>query len=110
MAISRRVLGKEHPDTATCIAQLASTIRHQGDLASARVLQEEALVIRRRILGEEHRDTLMSMENLASTMRAQGDLAGAQTLEEQMLAIRGRGLSRGANTSRISGLIPGVKS
>ncbi|KAF2467718.1 uncharacterized protein BDR25DRAFT_233833, partial [Lindgomyces ingoldianus] len=51
METRKRVLGEEHPDTLTSMANLAST---------------------KRVLGEEHPDTLTSMNNLAHTFKGQG--------------------------------------
>ena len=87
LAVCRRVLGEEHPDTLTSMSNLAETLRAQGDLPRARGLQESVLAVRRRVLGEEHPDTLTSMNNLAGTLRAQGDLPGARGLQETVLAV-----------------------
>jgi hypothetical protein len=82
--------GAEHPDTLISVNNLAVTLGERGDLAGARVLQEETLAIRRGRLGVEHADTLTSMCNLAETLRSQGDLAGARELMEDTLAGRRR--------------------
>lgn len=78
--------GEEHPDTLTSINNLASTIKAQGDLSAARLLQKRVLKARQRVLGEEHLSTLTSMNNLASTLRQQRKLAGARLLQERSLA------------------------
>jgi hypothetical protein len=83
LAICRRLLGDEHPDTLTVLLNLAQTMCAQNDLIGARKLQERVVMVRRRVLGEEHPGTLNSMNILAQTLRAQGDLAGARTLEGQ---------------------------
>ena len=54
----RRILGEEHPDTLTSMANLAATYSDQGRTGEAAALQEEVLQKFRRILGEEHPDTL----------------------------------------------------
>jgi Tetratricopeptide repeat/NB-ARC domain len=90
LAVSRRVLGEEHPDTLGSMHNFAETLRAQGDLAGARALQEQVLAVSRRVLGEEHPDTITSMSSLAVTLDAQGDLAGARALHEQVLAVRRR--------------------
>ena len=87
LAIRRKVLGKEHPDTLTSMNNLAQTLYAQGDLAGARTLEEQVLEARARLLGKEHPDTLNSMLNLAQTLYAQGDLAGARTLQKQVVRI-----------------------
>ena len=73
-------LGPEHPDTATCLNNLASVLQAQGDLAGARPLYERALAICEKALGPEHPDTAASLNNLACLLQAQGDFAGARPL------------------------------
>ena len=87
LAIREKLLGPEHPDTATSLNQLALLLQDQGDLAGARPLHERALAIREKVLGPEHPDTAVSLNNLASLLQAQGDLAGARPLFERALAI-----------------------
>ena len=65
LAIQRRLLGPDHPDTLTSMNNLASTLQSQGDLAGARKLHEEVLDVIRRVLGPDHANTLSSMSNLA---------------------------------------------
>ena len=88
LAIREKVLGAEHPDTATSLNNLAALLQAQGDLAGARPLYERALAIREKVLGAEHPDTATSLNNLAYLLQAQGDLAGARPLHERALAIR----------------------
>src|SRR2546423_1417510 len=66
------MLGEEHPDTLTGIANLASTYRDQGRWKEAEELFMRVMETSLRVLGEEHPDTLTSMANLASTYREQG--------------------------------------
>ena len=80
LAISRRVLGAEHPDTLTSINNLANTLFAQGDLAGARKLQEETLTIRRRVLGPEHPHTSVSAWNLFRTLYDLGDREAARAV------------------------------
>jgi hypothetical protein len=90
LAVRRRVLGEDHPDTLTSMNNLAETLRSQGDLGAARRLQEQALAVRRRVLGEDHPDTLTSMNNLALVLYNQSDLGAARGLQEQVLAMMRR--------------------
>ena len=92
LAIREKVLGPEHPDTATSLNNLAVLLQDQGDLAGARPLYERALAIREKALGPEHPDTATSLNNLARLLQAQGDLAGARPLCERALAIREKAL------------------
>ena len=81
------MLGAEHPDTATSLANLASLLRDQGDLAAARPLFERALGIYEKVLGAEHPYTGVVLRALAGVRRAQGEAAAALPLFERALAI-----------------------
>ncbi len=68
----KALLGEEHPDTLTNMANLASTYWNQGRWKEAEKLDIRALETSQRVLGEEHPDTLNSMANLASIYYGQG--------------------------------------
>jgi tetratricopeptide (TPR) repeat protein len=82
---TRRMLGREHPDTLTSMNNLAVTLQEQGELESARKIMEEVLETGRRVLGKENPSTLTSMSNLATMLHAQGDLAEARNISEEVL-------------------------
>jgi hypothetical protein len=84
---TKRVLGEEHPDTLTSMANLALTYSDQGRWTEAEELQVQVIEMRKRVLGAEHPDTLTSMANLASTYRNQGRWKEAEQL--QMQAVKG---------------------
>jgi len=86
LAIREKVLGPEHPLTATSLNNLASCCR-PGDLGGARPLCERALAITEKALGPEHPQTAGSLNNLADLLRAQGDLAARGRFQERDLAI-----------------------
>ncbi|EED12700.1 kinesin, putative [Talaromyces stipitatus ATCC 10500] len=73
----KRVLGAEHPDTLTSMANLASTYRNQGRWKEAEELLVQVMETMTRVLGVEHPYTLSSMANLASTLKEQGRRAEA---------------------------------
>ena len=66
LAIQRRVLGPEHPDTLYSMNGLASSTQSRASTPQAEALNSQTLEIRRRVLGPEHPDTLISMNNLAN--------------------------------------------
>ena len=74
---SERVLGKEDPQTLTCLNNLAGCMRALGDAAGALPLYRRVLESRERVLGKEHPDTLTSVNDLALCPEALGDAAGA---------------------------------
>jgi len=61
METRKRVLGQEHPDTLTSVANLASTYRNQGRWKEAEELDVQVMETRKRVLGQEHPDTLNSV-------------------------------------------------
>ncbi|KAF1965815.1 HET-domain-containing protein [Bimuria novae-zelandiae CBS 107.79] len=90
METRKRVLGEEHPDTLTSMANLASTYRNQGRWKEAEGLFVQVMETRKRVLGEEHPDTLTSMANLASTYRNQGRWKEAEGLFVQVMETSSR--------------------
>ena len=119
--INKQAQGLEHPDTLTIMNNLGHTLRAQGDLLGARVLQEKVLEVRCRVLGEEHPHTLTSIDNAASTLFYQGDLPGARALQEKVLKVRCRVLgeehpdtldcmSNLASTLENQGDLPGART
>ncbi|KAK4891576.1 hypothetical protein LTR49_028661, partial [Elasticomyces elasticus] len=88
-----RVLGGEHPDTLTSIANLASTYRNQGQWEELEELEVKMMETSRRVLGGEHPDTLTSMANLASTYRDQGRWEEAEELFVKVMETSVRVLS-----------------
>jgi tetratricopeptide (TPR) repeat protein len=88
LAIREKVLGPEHPDTATSLNGVAGLLQAEGHLAGSRPLLERALAIREKVLGPEHPDTARSLSGLALLLKGQGDFARARPLYERALAIR----------------------
>jgi tetratricopeptide (TPR) repeat protein len=66
LAIYKRALGPDHPNTAMVLANLASLLQAQGDLAGARRLYERSLTIYEKALGPDHPDTATVRGNFAS--------------------------------------------
>jgi len=82
---SKRMLGVEHPDTLTSMANLASTYQEQGRWTEAEKLEVDVLETSTRVLGVEHPDTLTRMANLASTYHNQGRWTEAEKLGVDVL-------------------------
>ena len=87
LAIREKVLGKEHPFTASSYNNIAGVYSRQGDYAKALEWYEKALAIREKVLGKEHPDTASSYNNIAGVYSRQGDYAKAQDWYEKALAI-----------------------
>ena len=65
LAIRERVLGTEHPDTATTYNNMAGVYEDQGDYEKALEYYGKALAIRERALGTEHPSTATTYNNMA---------------------------------------------
>ena len=73
--IRRRVLGADHPDTASSLNNLAGLYHARGRYDDAEPLYDEALSISRRVLGAEHPNTKIMHENyevLLAEMKEKG--------------------------------------
>jgi tetratricopeptide (TPR) repeat protein len=90
LAIDRKVLGEEHPQTAMRYNDLALNLdlTSREKFAEARPLYEKALAIRCKVLGEEHPATADSYNILAVRLYNQRKYAEAKPLYEKALAIR----------------------
>jgi CHAT domain-containing protein/tetratricopeptide (TPR) repeat protein len=95
LAVRRRVLGEDHPDTAASYTNLAMNLNAQGQYAAAQPLLGKALAVRRRVLGQDHPDTARSLDNLANLYRDMGDYRQALPLFEQALDLYQRRLGEG---------------
>ncbi|GHO62320.1 hypothetical protein KSC_012120 [Ktedonobacter sp. SOSP1-52] len=87
LTISTRVLGPEHPDTATSLNNLASLYEHQGKYEQAEPLYQRALTIWEQVLGPEHPQTATGLNNLAGLYASQGKYEQAKPLFQRALAI-----------------------
>ena len=90
LEIRERILGEEHPDTATSYNNLGVVYARQGEYKKAEELYKKALEIRERILGEEHPDTATSYNNLGVVYARQGEYKKAEELYKKALEIRER--------------------
>src|SRR5262245_2514599 len=76
----RRVLGEEHPDTATSYGWIAQTLNAQGKAGEAEPLYRKALAIDQKVLGEAHPHTATNYNNVAFNLQAQGQYVEAEPL------------------------------
>ncbi|CAN0540172.1 unnamed protein product, partial [Ectocarpus sp. 8 AP-2014] len=71
VAIGEKVLGKEHPDLATWLNNLAGLLHKQGRFNEAEPLFERCLAIREKALGLDH-------PAVATVLNCQAGLLAAQ--------------------------------
>ncbi len=80
LEISKRALGKDHPDTATTLNNLASLLHVTGRYKEAEPLYRRALDISKRALGKDHTNTATCLNNLALLLHATGRYQEAESL------------------------------
>ncbi len=87
LEIREKVLGEEHPDTASSYNNLALLYKSMGAYEKAEPLYKKALKISENVLGEEHPSTATSYNNLAGLYRSMGAYEKAEPLYEKSLKI-----------------------
>jgi CHAT domain-containing protein len=88
LAIREKVLGKEHPDVATSLNNLAGLYQNMGNYSQAEPLYQRALEIREKVLGPENPAVATSLDDLAELYHKQGKFRTAEPLYQRSLAIR----------------------
>jgi tetratricopeptide (TPR) repeat protein len=87
LAIRRKVLGEDHPDTALSYKNVAVILNAQSKYQEAEEGYQKALAVCRKVLGEEHPYTSTSYNNLAFNQEAQGKYQEAEEGYQKALAI-----------------------
>jgi tetratricopeptide (TPR) repeat protein len=88
LTINDRVLGPDHPTTATGLNNLGLLLQDLGQLEAARPYLERALAIWEKVLGPDHPYTALGHNNLGLLLRDLGPLEAARPYLERALAIR----------------------
>ncbi|WP_287131357.1 tetratricopeptide repeat protein [Candidatus Cyanaurora vandensis] len=88
LALSRKLLGEEHPAVASSINNLAALYDSQGRYEQAEPLYVQALALRRKLLGQEHPDVATSLNNLGAFYYERGRYQEAEPLLVKALALR----------------------
>ncbi|WP_020559052.1 tetratricopeptide repeat protein, partial [Thiofilum flexile] len=63
LAIREQALGKDHPEVATSLNNLAVLYESMGEYAKALTLYERSLAINEKVLGKNHPNTKITREN-----------------------------------------------
>ncbi len=87
LEIHKRILGEEHPDTASSINLLACMFYVLGQNDRAELLFQTAFNIREKVLGSDHPDTALSLNNLATLYMSQGKYDQSELLFLKSLDI-----------------------
>ncbi len=88
LAISRGVLGREHPETLLSISNLADIYIDEGKYKEAEALLAQTLEIESRLLGPKHPYTLDTLSEFAWMCQRKGEYASAETYAAQTLKGR----------------------
>ncbi len=84
IAIQEKIVGKEDPDYAWSLNNLANSYWKVGDYKKAELLNLEAKDIREKVLGKEPPDYAWSLISLANLYFDMGDYGRAEPLFEQL--------------------------
>lgn len=93
-AHSEKLLGLEHPDTATSYNNIAGVYSKQGDYTRAVEWYQKALVVDEKVFGKKHPYTATSYNNIAGVYESLGDCARALELYQKALAVREKVLGK----------------
>ncbi|MEB3311145.1 MAG: tetratricopeptide repeat protein [Snowella sp.] len=88
LTLSEQRFGKNHPDVATSLNNLALLYESQGKYGEAEPLYLRSLAIDEKVYGENHPEVATSLNNLAGLYYAQGKYAEAEPLYLRSLEIR----------------------
>ncbi len=84
----KKVLGGEHPDTASSYSNIGGLYRSLGDYENALVYCQKALAIQEKVLDCEHPDTATYYNNIGLLHDNQGDYENALVYYQKALAIQ----------------------
>lgn len=94
LKIHIKVLGQDHPKTATSYSNLAVVYNSQGNYTRALKLNQNALKIHEKALGKEHLDTATTYKNIAGVYYMQENYDKALEWYQKTLEIREKVLGK----------------
>jgi hypothetical protein len=90
LAVHRRMLGNEHPETIDAITNLALHHSEMGNMEAALVLSEEAVTLTRKTHGMEHEEAGHALISLAAVHSLMQNYELAKPLHLEALKMRRR--------------------
>ena len=87
IAVNEASFGKDHPEVATCLNNLAALLQDTNRLAEAEPLMRRALAIDEASFGSHHPNVARDLNNLAQLLKATNRLAEAEPLIRRALVI-----------------------
>ena len=94
ISIREKVLGKEHPDTATSYNNIGAVNKFLGNYSKALEYYQKSLDIKEKELGIEHPDTAATYDNIGGVYDDQGDYTKALEYYFKALDIREKVLGK----------------
>ncbi len=85
--IGNATIGKDHPNYAIHLNNLAGVVQAQGRVEEAEALYRQAIEIGKATIGEDHPDYAIRLNNLAHVVGEQGRIEEAETLFRQAIKI-----------------------
>jgi len=94
LAIAEQSLGKDHPNVARGLGNLAALLQDTNRLAEAEPLMLRALAIDEQSLGKDHPNLTTDLNNLATLLYSTSRLTEAEPLMRRALAIDEQSLGK----------------
>ena len=79
--------GRDHPNVAAQLSNLALSLRRNGDLKAAEPLLRRALSIQERAFGRSHYQNATTLSNLGGVLQGMGKFAEAESLDREALSV-----------------------
>jgi len=110
LEIAETAFGRDHPNVATSLNNLAGLLRRQGRYTEAEPLYRRALAINENALGPDHPEVATILNNLAELLKDKGQHTVAEPLFRRSLAIFEKALGRdhpsvAASLNNLAGLL-----
>ena len=90
LKIDEKTIGKDHPEYAIQLNNLAGVVKARGRYEEAEELYRQALKISEKTIGKDHPDYAMRLNNLASVIKDQGRYEEAEKRFRQALELSNR--------------------
>ena len=103
LELLQKKLGKNHPDVAAALNNLALLYYSRGDYERAEPLYRRSLAIDEQTLGDDHPGVATDLNNLALLYKKQGNLEAAEPLLKRALEIKEKNFDPG-HPSLVTGL------
>lgn len=86
--MSKKLRGKEHPETLASMSNLASVLHSQGKYVEAEEMFRQVLNLEEKLMRKEHPSKLIIISNLALTLTYQGKYVEAEEMNRQILKLK----------------------